>query len=46
MVAAKAVSRADAATDPGVDDGGDVAGADQVSFTDRVGEDLAGVKAG
>ena len=32
--------------DPGVDDGGHVAGAGQVPLADRVGQDLAGVQAG
>jgi hypothetical protein len=32
--------------DAGVDDGQDVAGTGEVSFADRVGEDLRGVQAG
>jgi hypothetical protein len=32
--------------DAGVDDGRDVAGAGEVLFADRVGEDLGGVQAG
>ena len=35
-----------AVAEPGVDDGGDIAGAGQVPFGDRVGQDLAGVQAG
>jgi hypothetical protein len=35
--------RAGAAADPGVDDGGDVAGAGQVPLADRVGENLPGL---
>jgi hypothetical protein len=37
---------ADPVSDPGVDDGGDVAGAGQVAFGDRVVQDLPGVQAG
>jgi hypothetical protein len=37
---------AEAVTDAGVDDGGDVAGAGQVPGGDGVGEDAGGVQAG
>ena len=37
---------AEPVADPGVDDGGDVAGSGQVPFGDRVGQDLGGVQAG
>jgi hypothetical protein len=38
--------RAEAGAQAGVEDGGDVAGAGQVPFGDRVGENLGGVQAG
>jgi len=37
---------AEPVADPGVQDGGQVAGSGQVPFADRVGEDLGGVQAG
>jgi hypothetical protein len=37
---------AGALADAGVEDGGDVAGAGQVPFGDRLGQDLGGVQAG
>jgi hypothetical protein len=38
--------KADPVPDAGIDDGRDVAGTGEVSFADRVGEDLRGVQAG